>query len=401
MVSVKEKKTKKVKVKDDISDEVKDSFREHAKFYQQYDVPPQWKNQPIACKEPNLDPFKKVNWKNLWEADQKGRLFFKKENDEIVWSYICAEAKSGRGIKDVAEDVVAHIKTGDLQISRFAYADGYMDDLIKDIESKRELENDLFDTKCDLFFTDVNMELQQDKDLCNAINATWLSSKVTAVGSEVRGIWYSGELKQPGVSKYEDIKIQKMKLSSINKKECAELVQEIKDYKEAVNPWSYDGINGNYGGPEKTWYTIEVVPINPNSEVDYTILEKIPKLAKVVNEITSVDKCTWLVITRVEPKNGVIQRHTDIGHDSWDYQTKNGPKLGRSLRIHFPIQVDEECIFTQVGLDGETEDFCLKTGEYYYMDKRKPHWVVNNSENYRFHVIMDIECEQKHLDALL
>ena len=35
MVSVKEKKTKKVKVKDDISDEVKDSFREHAKFYQQ------------------------------------------------------------------------------------------------------------------------------------------------------------------------------------------------------------------------------------------------------------------------------------------------------------------------------------------------------------------------------
>ena len=64
---------------------------------------------------------------------------------------MCAEAKCGRGIKDVAEDVVAHIKTGDLQISRFAYADGYMDDLIKDIESKRELENDLFDTKCDLF----------------------------------------------------------------------------------------------------------------------------------------------------------------------------------------------------------------------------------------------------------
>ena len=218
MVSVKEKKTKKVKVKDDILDEVKDSFREHAKFYQQYDVPPQWKNQPIACKEPNLDPFKKINWKNLWEADQKGRLFFKKENDEIVWSYICAEAKSGRGIKDVAEDVVAHIKAGDLQITRFAYADGYMDDLVKDIENRRELENDLFDTRCDLFFTDVNMELQKDKNLCEAINATWLSSKVTAVGSEVRGIWYSGELKQAGMSQDEDIKIQKMNINSITKK---------------------------------------------------------------------------------------------------------------------------------------------------------------------------------------
>ena len=401
MVSVKEKKTKKVKVKDEISDEIKDKYKEYAKFFQEYDVPPQWKNQPIACKEPNLDPFKKINWKNLYEADQKGRFFHKTFYGKLLWAYICSECKSNRGIKDVAEDVVGTIKTGDLQITRFAYVDGHLEDLMADIESKRTLENDLFDTKCDLFLTDVNMELKQDKDFCKAIKATWLSSKVTAVGSEVRGIWYSGELKQPGVSKYEDIKIQKMKLSSINKKECAELVQEIKDYKEAVNPWSYDGINGNYGGPEKTWYTVEVVPINPNSEVDYTILEKIPKLAKVVNEITSVDKCTWLVITRVEPKNGVIQRHTDIGHDSWDYQTKNGPKLGRSLRIHFPIQVDEECIFTQVGLDGETEDFRLKTGEYYYMDKRKPHWVVNNSENYRFHVIMDIECEQKHLDALL
>ncbi len=402
MVSVKEKKTQKVKVKDDISDEVKDAFRKHAKFYQEYDVPPQWKDQPIACKEPNLDPFKKINWKNLWEADRKGRLFWHEdENNEIVWSYICAEAKSSRGIKDIAEDVVATIKAGDLQISRFAYAPEWKQELIDDIESKRELENDFFNTKRDLFFTDVNMELQQDKDVCEALNATWLSSKVTAVGSEVRGIWYEGELKQQGVSEYEDIKIQKMKLKSINKKECAELVQEIKNYKEAVNPWSYDGINGNYGGPEKTWYTIEVVPINPNSETDYTILEKLPNLAKIVNEITSVDKCTWLVVTRVEPKKGVIQRHTDIGHDSWDYQTKNGPKLGRSLRVHFPIQVDEDCVFTQVGLDGETEDFRLKTGEYYYMDKRKPHWVVNNSEDYRFHVIMDLECEQKHLDALL
>ena len=75
-------------------------------------------------------------------------------------------------------------------------------------------------------------------------------------------------------------------------------------------------------------------------------------------------------------------------------------KLGRSIRVHFPIQVDDDCVFTQVGLDGVEEDFKLKTGEYYYMDKRKPHWVKNNSENYRFHVIMDLECEQKHLDSM-
>jgi|TARA_B110000495_G_C23035496_1_gene618236 hypothetical protein len=401
MVSLKDKKTKKVKVKDNISDEVKEKYKKYAKFFQLYDVPVQWKNQPIACKEPNLDPFKKINWKNLYEADQKGRFFHKTFYGEVLWAYICSECKSNRGIKDVAEDVVGTIKSGDLQVTRFAYADGHLEDLVNNFQEKRKVNTDFFNTHKDIWFTDVNMELKQDKDVCSRMSATWLSSKVTAVGSEVRGIWYVGDSTQVGMSKYEDIKIQKMNLSSINKTECAELVNEIKDYKDAVNPWSHDGINGNYGGPEKTWYTVEVVPINPNSKVDYTILEKLPKLAKLVNEITSIDKCTWLVITRVEPKNGVIQRHSDIGHDSWNYQTKNGPKLGRSLRIHFPIQVDDDCIFTQVGLDGIEEDFRLKTGEYYYMDKRKPHWVVNNSDEYRFHVIMDIECEQKHLDALL
>jgi len=381
-----------------ITDKVKIAYKEHAKFYQQYDIPLQWKSQPIASKEPNLDPFKKINWKNLYDAEEKNRLFYKRENDQIVWSYICAESKSNRGVKDIADDIVGRIKVGDLQITRFAYADGYKEDLINDIENRREVKNALLNTKRDLWFTDVNMELDKDKDLCNNMNSTWLSSKITAVGSEVRGIWYSGDIKQQGMSEYEDIKIQKINLNSISKKDCETLVQEIKDYKEALNPWSYDGINGNYGGPEKTWYTIEIVPINPNSKIDYKILDKLPKLAKVVNEITSVEKCTWLVITRVEPKNGIIQRHTDIGHDSWDYQTKNGLKLGRSIRVHFPLQVDEDCVFTQVGLDGIEEDFRLKVGEYYYMDKRKPHWVLNNSENYRFHVIMDFECEQKHLD---
>ena len=73
--------------------------------------------------------------------------------------------------------------------------------------------------------------------------------------------------------------------------------------------------------------TIEIVPINPNSEIDYKIIDNLPKLKKIIEDITTVEKCTWIVITRVEPKKGIIMRHSDIGHDSWDYQTKNGLKL--------------------------------------------------------------------------
>ena len=386
----------------EISDEIKETYKNHAKFYQDYDIPPQWKNQPIASKEQNLDPFKKINWKNLYDANEKGKLFFKEVGGELVWSYIISESKTNRGVKDFADDVVGTIKVGDLQVSRFAYKDNYKQDLINDIEDKRKINNFMFpDEKKNLWFTDINMELDKDKSLCDDMNLNWLSSKVTAVGSEVRGIWYNGDTKQKGFSPYEDLKIKKMNLSSITKSECKDLVNEIINYQEALNSWSYDGINGNYGGPEKTWSTIEIVPINPNSEIDYKIIDNLPKLKKIVEDITTVEKCTWIVITRVEPKKGIIMRHSDIGHDSWDYQTKNGLKLGQSLRVHFPLQVDNDCVFTQVGIDGIEEKYNLKVGEYYYMDKRKPHWVVNNSDNFRFHVIMDLVCEQKHLDSLI
>ena len=386
----------------EISDEIKETYKNHAKFYQDYDIPPQWKNQPIASKEQNLDPFKKINWKNLYDANEKGKLFFKEVGGELVWSYIISESKTNRGVKDFADDVVGTIKVGDLQVSRFAYKDNYKQDLINDIEDKRKINNFMFpDEKKNLWFTDINMELDKDKSLCDDMNLNWLSSKVTAVGSEVRGIWYNGDTKQKGFSPYEDLKIKKMNLSSITKSECKDLVNEIINYQEALNSWSYDGINGNYGGPEKTWSTIEIVPINPNSEIDYKIIDNLPKLKKIIEDITTVEKCTWIVITRVEPKKGIIMRHSDIGHDSWDYQTKNGLKLGQSLRVHFPLQVDNDCVFTQVGIDGIEEKYNLKVGEYYYMDKRKPHWVVNNSDNFRFHVIMDLECEQKHLDSLI
>ena len=44
----------------EISDEIKETYKNHAKFYQDYDIPPQWKNQPIASKKQNLDFHKFV-----------------------------------------------------------------------------------------------------------------------------------------------------------------------------------------------------------------------------------------------------------------------------------------------------------------------------------------------------
>ena len=106
---------------------------------------------------PNLDPFKKINWKNLYDANENTYLTdcsIKKKMVKLFGVTYVVECKTNRGVKDEVdelyqklEDVVGRIKTGDLQITRFAYADGYKDDLINDIQGKREIENALLDNK--------------------------------------------------------------------------------------------------------------------------------------------------------------------------------------------------------------------------------------------------------------
>ena len=181
---------------------MKDKYKDYARFFQEYDRPGCWTSQPIATKEKNLDPFKKVNWKTVYDNHEKDSFYFKEVDGELVWAFFMIESKSNRGIKDIAGDVIGRIQPGDLQITRFAYKDDYLDELILEINKQREETTDFFTTSRDLWFTNVNMELENDKELLNKIGGNHLSSKITAVGSEVRGIWYVGQKEQPGYSQY-------------------------------------------------------------------------------------------------------------------------------------------------------------------------------------------------------
>ena len=112
----------------EIKDTIKEQLKEEAKFFQNYDVPTQHQNQPIATKEKNLDPFKKVNWKNIFDSNENGEYYTKKDDGgNLLWAYFMKKSKGKRGIKDFADDVVGTIQMGDLQIIRFAYQTEYLD----------------------------------------------------------------------------------------------------------------------------------------------------------------------------------------------------------------------------------------------------------------------------------
>jgi len=43
----------------------------------------------------------------------------------------------------------------------------------------------------------------------------------------------------------------------------------------------------------------------------------------------------------------------------------------------------------------------MKQGEYWYMDKRKPHAVYNKGDTFRYHMIFDMKVTQDLWDHLI
>ena len=89
--------------------------------------------------------YKKINWKNVFDAEEKERFFYKEIDGELVWAYFIQESKSNRGLKDIADDIVGRIQPGDLQITRFAYRKECMNELIENILELARIKNKFID----------------------------------------------------------------------------------------------------------------------------------------------------------------------------------------------------------------------------------------------------------------
>lgn len=97
---------------------------------------------------------------------------------------------------------------------------------------------------------------------------------------------------------------------------------------------------------------------------------------------------------RLAPGNGELSRHTD------QVDLDMGVKIERLARIHFPIQTNENVIFTSWNYDGTKTDVNMKENECWYLDIRKPHKAINNGQTERIHLVIDVEVTERLLDRL-
>lgn len=344
-----------------------------------------------------INPFAKVHWGVIEKESLSGKLYVDNEKN---YGIIGDEAKTNRTIRDFSGAIIGNIKKGDICIKRFFYNEGYHDHVINYIDKLRSTP---FGNK-DVWFTFINMEHQNDKKIPEAFGSKWLSSKIDAVAAEVRGVFYCGEHEQIGLQKYEDIPCAQLDYPNLNGLD--DFVSELDEY--IGDGWGIASHQKAYGGKEKTWTGIEIIPLivtygtkkskqGLRGELNEDYVKRFPIIEDIIKPVTTFDDCLWLACTKVSPKKGVVTRHSDKGIDKMNA----GIQVGKTARMHYCLKANPETYFELQDLEGGTNKYYMKQGEYWYMDKRKPHAVYNKGDSYRYHMIFDMKITEKVLDNLI
>lgn len=98
---------------------------------------------------------------------------------------------------------------------------------------------------------------------------------------------------------------------------------------------------------------------------------------------------------RLTPGGGELTRHTDqVDPDS-------GLNIGNLSRLHFPIQTNPSVRFGVWEPSGNKREVNMKVGECWVLDTRKPHTVINEGDQDRIHLVIDVKTDSNLKEIIL
>ena len=162
-----------------------------------------------------------------------------------------------------------------------------------------------------------------------------------------------------------------------------QLLTQIEPYKNN-NIWTALSVHG-YGPNPADIYKPGFVKsdINIDSKLEWTSLANEPVMSPI-REIISRLPCQFERIRLLKLAAGKsLRKHND--NIDQDIESK------KIVRIHVPIRTNSEVVFTMYENDEDYdgEKLNLKAGHFYYLDVTKPHSVSNNSNEDRYHLVVD------------
>lgn len=135
---------------------------------------------------------------------------------------------------------------------------------------------------------------------------------------------------------------------------------------------------------------------NSNKEFslqDTSLYANFPEVRTMLNELFDgeIHRVRFMKLT---PGGGELKRHTD------QVDPDCGNQLGQLVRIHFPIITNDKVDFSTWGVGAMKITNRMKIGEFWMLDTRKPHTVINNGDSDRIHLVVDVMVTPKVLDLM-
>jgi len=108
-----------------------------------------------------------------------------------------------------------------------------------------------------------------------------------------------------------------------------------------------------------------------------------PEVKELTN-ILNADEIHRIRFMKLKSGDGELDRHTDL------VDNDSGVGNGKLMRIHFPIVTNDKVMFESWDLTGNKHCVNMKVNEAWLLDTRKPHRAVNEGEEDRVHLVIDV-----------
>lgn len=340
-------------------------------------------------------PFAEYKKNNIAEDLHKGHLIVDDDG-----SYVKTKTSKRTPITMYQNIAIGYKEPGDHVITKLRGTDDYIEDICEQVEGNTWLYVWAEDSK-----TKKVVDRYFD----------YVGSKITTFG-EIYGVYFKNadNVLAPRTHPFVD-PVEKIAVKQLTIPVDSDIIEQIAIKLENLNI-KYQNHYSNYN-KKKSWSAISLRGYTP----DIMRIEKPIEMSKkwkeehkdeefylqdtfLRKEFPEVDKLLAFLgdaelhrirFMRLTPGGGELTRHTDqVDPDS-------GLNIGNLSRLHFPVRTNKKVRFGVWEPTGNKKEVNMKVGECWVLDTRKPHTVINEGDEDRIHLVVDVVTNEKLKEIIL
>jgi len=335
-------------------------------------------------------PFAQFKKNNIAECLEKGSL----RAIDSAWVNI-TEAKVRSKITMHGDTIIGYKEPGDVIIQNIS----------KHTDNVVEYINSYADRNCWLFGWAEDDEFRRFAESCNF---TYVGCKITTF-AEIYSVYFRNssvsfeDREHPKIIGEETVNICKCVFDTIDTQKLREELSQVEV--EYTNHYSNYNKKGAWSAISLRGYRPDASfiakPVEMNKKwkeendtweewecEDTPLREKFPYVNEILAQIPT-DRIERVRFMSLAPGGGELSRHTD------QVDPYLGVTDGKMMRLHIPVITNPNMEFTSWSMHGVKNIVNMKEGELWYLDIRKPHMAVNNGDETRIHLVVDIEANDK------